>query len=315
MKCIDRSSQQTSEYALYLSCPEHTPAHRCVDGMVGVGHKQSFHGETVYAEMLIESEKILTSMKKVGWIDIQTDKVSMSTMVYTEDLEMFTSLTVEFSFDFAGNVEGAVHMVTYRDLTQDTASEFQGFLITTCVGAFISMVSLVAFLCLHPEKYNLGLMLYEIISRIVLLVYPLILLITWAQQVPMSHEYDLLLQTFLNNEGMDEAHLHHSVAEYFKVKSVIMAGASPCRGLCGALRAVSADGLGLQCASTGGHVNINGAEGFVQHDALLLCFRHPLLDAGVYGKLPLGRSHSHFWHLWQCMFGTSSHAFWRIHLC
>ena len=82
--------------------------------------------------------------------------------------EMFTSLTVEFSFDFAGNVEGAVHMVTYRDLTQDTASEFQGFLITTCVGAFISMVSLVAFLCLHPEKYNLGLMLYEIISRIVL---------------------------------------------------------------------------------------------------------------------------------------------------
>jgi hypothetical protein len=54
--------------------------------MVGVGHKQSFHGETVYAEMLIESEKILTSMKKVGWIDIQTDIVSMSTMVYTEDL-------------------------------------------------------------------------------------------------------------------------------------------------------------------------------------------------------------------------------------
>ena len=36
--------------------------------------------------MLIESEKILTSMKKVGWIDIQTDIVSMSTMVYTEDL-------------------------------------------------------------------------------------------------------------------------------------------------------------------------------------------------------------------------------------
>ena len=55
--------------------------------MVGVGHKQSFHGETVYAEMLIESDKVLTSMKKVGWIDIQTDKVSMSTMVYTEDLE------------------------------------------------------------------------------------------------------------------------------------------------------------------------------------------------------------------------------------
>ena len=226
LKCIDREAKQTSEYALYLDCPEHTPSHRCVDGQVGIGHKQSFHGESVYAEMLIESEKVLTSMEKVGWIDIQTDKVSVSTMVYTELLEMFTSLTVEFSFDYAGNVEGAVHMVTYRDLTRDTASEFQALLITTCVGAFISMMSLVIYLCLHPDKYNLGLMLYEIISRIVLLVYPLILLITWSQQVPMSHEYDLLLKTFLNNEGMDESHVQHSVAEYFKVKSVIYEEAS-----------------------------------------------------------------------------------------
>ena len=47
-----------------------------------------------------------TAMQKVGLIDIQTDTVSASTMVYTEGLEMFTSLTVEFSFDYAGNVEG-----------------------------------------------------------------------------------------------------------------------------------------------------------------------------------------------------------------
>eukprot|EP00438_Fugacium_kawagutii_P023655 Skav206419 [mRNA] locus=scaffold292:360054:374362:+ [translate_table: standard] len=59
LKCIDRSSQQTSDYALYMDCPEHTPSSK-----VGVGHKQSFHGDTVYAEMLIESEKVLTSMQK-----------------------------------------------------------------------------------------------------------------------------------------------------------------------------------------------------------------------------------------------------------
>lgn len=45
-------------------------------------------------------------MEKVGYIDIQTDTISASTMVYTELLEMFTALTVEFSFDYAGNVEG-----------------------------------------------------------------------------------------------------------------------------------------------------------------------------------------------------------------
>lgn len=221
LKCIDRNQQQTSEYALYLDCPDHTPSHRCVDGKVGIGTKQSFHGETVYAEMLIESSKLLTGMQKVGWIDIQTDRVCVSTMVYTEGVEMFTSLTVEFSFDEAGNVEGAVHMITYRDLTREAASDFAGCLITTCVGAFISIVSLVAYLCCHPEQYNLGLMLYEIISRLVLFIYPLILLISWTQQQLMSHEYDLLMQAFMHNEGMDAEHVKHSVAEYFKVKTVI----------------------------------------------------------------------------------------------
>ncbi len=216
LKCIDREQQQSSEYALYLDCPEHTPSSRCVDGKVGIGSKQTFHGDTVYAEMLIESSKLLTGMKKVGWIDIQTDRVCISTMVYTELVEMFTSLTVEFSFDKAGNVEGAVHMITYRDLTRSAATDFVACLITTCVGALISVTSLAVFLCCHPEKYNLGLMLYEIISRLVLLIYPLLLLITWTQQVPMSHEYDLLMQTFMNNEGMDAEHVKHSVAEYFK---------------------------------------------------------------------------------------------------
>lgn len=61
-------------------------------------------------------------------------------------------------------------------------------------------------------------MLYEIISRLVLLIYPLLLLITWTQQQPMSHEYDLLMQTFMNNEGMDAEHVKHSVAEYFKAR-------------------------------------------------------------------------------------------------
>ena len=28
---------------------------------------------------------------------------------------MFTSLTVSFDFDYAGNVEGSVSMVTYKD--------------------------------------------------------------------------------------------------------------------------------------------------------------------------------------------------------
>ena len=215
LTCIDRSNSQSSDYALYMDCPEHTPSDRCIDGRVGMTLKHSFHGDTVYPEMLIESEKLLTSMQKAGWIDIQTDTVSVSTMIYTELVEMFTSLTVEFSLDSAGNVEGSVRMVTYRDLTRTAASNFVGYLITTCVCAFIGIVSLIVYICHNPEKIKV--MPYEILSRLVLLIYPLVLLISWSQQALMSHEYELLIQSFLANEGMDEVHLQHSMAQYLKV--------------------------------------------------------------------------------------------------
>ena len=53
---------------------------------------------------------------------------------------------------------------------------------------------------------------------------PIDFVITWAQQVPMSHEYDLLLQTFLNNEGMDEAHLHHMASHGTTMLAILATG-------------------------------------------------------------------------------------------
>ena len=187
----------------------------------GSGTSRPFMGTPYMPEMLIESDKTLTGLEKVGWLDIQTDTVSVSTMVYTELLEMFTSVTVDFSFDYAGNVESSVHLVTYKDLIRTDADTFTACLTTTCVLAFFSMLSLTAFLCRHPEQYNLGLCLYEIIARLVFVVYPLVMLISWTQQQLMSHEYHLLLDAFLHNEGMDVEHITSSIAEYFEVKSVI----------------------------------------------------------------------------------------------
>jgi len=221
LTCVDRSSRYEGGYAMYVDCTDHTPSSHCIDGKVPITAKTTFHGEPVYARMLVESKRDLAAMQEVGWIDIQTEQVAISTVIYTEDLEMFTSLTVTFDFDFAGNVEGIVHMVTYKDLILTSAQNFVACLLTTCIGAGLSTIVLVVYFIRHRERCNWGLTCYEIFSRILLLVYPVILLISWSQQALMSHEFDLLLNTFISSDGVDEEHMNHNMQEYFKVKTQI----------------------------------------------------------------------------------------------
>jgi len=219
--CVDRTSAYEEDHAFYLDCTPHTPSTRCVDGKIPITAKTLFHGQAVYAKMLIESSRDLSAMKEVGWIDSQTEHIAVSTVIYTEDLEMFTSLTVSFDFDYAGNVEGSVSMVTYKDVILTSAQNFVACLLTTCIGAFFSATASTVHLLRHREQCNWGLTCYEIFSRILLLVYPTILLISWSQQILMSHEFDLLLDTFISSDGVDESHLNHNMQEYFKVKTVI----------------------------------------------------------------------------------------------
>ncbi|CAE7942203.1 pkd2, partial [Symbiodinium sp. KB8] len=219
--CVDRLKQYDEEYAIYLECPTNMPSMRCADGRVGLTSKQTFHGTSVYPTMLIESARDLQAMQKVGWIDVQTEKVAISTMIYTENIEMFTSLTVEFAFDYAGNIAGSVQMISYRDLVHSASDSFFALLLTTCIAASLSVVSLTVHLIRHPETCSWGLVIFEIFSRALFLVYPSILLVTWTQQAYMSHEFESLLQTFLNSHGLNEEHLTKSLAKYFEVKTEV----------------------------------------------------------------------------------------------
>ncbi|CAE7233740.1 PKD2L1 [Symbiodinium sp. CCMP2592] len=219
--CVDRLKKYEEDYAFYLECPTNMPPARCADGRVGLTAKQSFHGTSVYPTMLIESARDLEAMQKVGWIDVQTEKVAISTMIYTENIEMFTSLTVEFAFDYAGNIAGSVQMISYRDLVHSASDSFFALLLTTCIAASLSVVSLTVYLIRHPETCNWGLVIFEIFSRALFLIYPSILLVTWTQQAYMSHEFESLLQTFLNSHGLNEEHLTKSLAKYFEGKTEV----------------------------------------------------------------------------------------------
>eukprot|EP00931_Biecheleriopsis_adriatica_P027109 TRINITY_DN16357_c0_g1_i4.p1 TRINITY_DN16357_c0_g1~~TRINITY_DN16357_c0_g1_i4.p1 ORF type:complete len:854 (+),score=141.78 TRINITY_DN16357_c0_g1_i4:42-2603(+) len=220
LTCVDRTKKQKSSHALELDCPEHTPADRCVDGKVQITPSVQFRGATIYPEMLIEPRRDLEAMEFVEWIGVETDKVSISTLVYTEQVEIFTSLTVEFSLDVAGNIDSKVKFLSYRDLTQDAKDTFIACLLVTSVMAFVGVVIMIVFLVRHsPGNWKLA--LYELFSRALLCVYPICLLISWSQQEAMSHEYDKILNSFLTSESLSTSTKQETMSEYFKVKAEI----------------------------------------------------------------------------------------------
>ncbi|OLP89606.1 hypothetical protein AK812_SmicGene28924 [Symbiodinium microadriaticum] len=165
--CVDRLKQYDEEYAIYLECPTNMPSMRCADGR--------------YPTMLIESARDLQAMQKVVSGERPCPSVFMvppgdvpakGTMIYTENIEMFTSLTVEFAFDYAGNIAGSVQMISYRDLVHSA-----------------SVVSL------HTKSGPIspgGITDLFLIQRCTM------------PQAYMSHEFESLLQTFLNSHGLNE---------------------------------------------------------------------------------------------------------------
>eukprot|EP00928_Gymnodinium_smaydae_P025290 TRINITY_DN20198_c0_g2_i1.p1 TRINITY_DN20198_c0_g2~~TRINITY_DN20198_c0_g2_i1.p1 ORF type:complete len:863 (-),score=95.27 TRINITY_DN20198_c0_g2_i1:374-2905(-) len=221
LTCVDRSKKLKSSHAIMLDCPPDTPSTKCINGKVQITPTVDFHGETVYGKILIEPHRDIVAMELVEWIDVQTDVVSLSTLIYTEDVEIFTSLTVNFEFDLAGNVQPSINMISYKDLVGDSAVRFATYLIITCFFAFVSLCVLTLRFIRNPSECNWGLAAYDMFSRICLCVYPLILLVTWTKQELMSHEYDLLLHSFLDSEGIDEAHMQETLASYFEVKGHI----------------------------------------------------------------------------------------------
>jgi len=221
LTCIDRKSRQESDYAIELDCTPDTPALLCVDGKVRITQKHTYHGDVIYPKLLIEPQVDIGRMRAVEWVDLQTDVVSLSTVVYTEGVEIFTSCTVSFTMDEAGNVDGSYQLISYRDLVGSSRSLFLGCLSTCIVFSFFGVVCSSYYLIRYPRRPHRGSALYELFSRALLFLYPLILLIQWSAQIPMSEEFDHLLHSFLDMPGISEQELEDSVQKYFDTKTII----------------------------------------------------------------------------------------------
>lgn len=225
LSCVDRTKHSDKQYAFDLECPADGPASLC-DNSSGtpkmhVTQKNTFHGETIYARILVEPHTEILSMEAAEWIDLQTDKVALSTMVYTEGSEIFTSITVTFTLDGAGNIDGSFDMISYRDMIKGARDTFIACLVLCSIFALVGMVLSLVFMFRNLDECKWGLKLYELFSRTLLFVYPLALLITWGWQVPMSEEYDHLLHTFLDLQSSAPEDLESTAQAYFDAKTLI----------------------------------------------------------------------------------------------
>mmetsp|Transcript_2098 Transcript_2098/g.5131 ORF Transcript_2098/g.5131 Transcript_2098/m.5131 type:complete len:847 (-) Transcript_2098:33-2573(-) len=206
LTCIDREKHSDDPYAHVLPCPvgaptEFDPHGFCDNGFYYDTPKASFHGMTVYPDYLVYPEETLSKMKAVEWIDLLTDTVTVSTMVYTQGVEIFTSVSVNFKIDLAGNIHAQPHVVSYRDLIGKSRSTFIVCLVLCMVCGLIGVIISVRQLVLHPSECHWGSEIFQLLCWAIFVLYPAALLFSWSRQLPMADEYMTILNTVLSFPG------------------------------------------------------------------------------------------------------------------
>eukprot|EP00429_Kryptoperidinium_foliaceum_P065095 CAMPEP_0176071528 /NCGR_PEP_ID=MMETSP0120_2-20121206/35726_1 /TAXON_ID=160619 /ORGANISM="Kryptoperidinium foliaceum, Strain CCMP 1326" /LENGTH=938 /DNA_ID=CAMNT_0017405185 /DNA_START=33 /DNA_END=2849 /DNA_ORIENTATION=- len=221
LTCIDRTKHLESEYAFELECPKvGAPEKFCQGGVMKDTKIHYYHGEPVYAKFLTEPTKNINAMREVGWVDLQTEQVVVSTLVYTEGVEIFTSISAVFKMDPAGNIVAHNSMISYTDLTRSQRTVFIVLMVIVCVGSFGGVV-INGWQLWKSRSCKWGLQAYELFSRSVMCVYALVLLLTWMKQVPMAEEYDSLLRSVLDMNGHGPEEFEELVQTYFDGKTMV----------------------------------------------------------------------------------------------
>ncbi|CAE8612613.1 unnamed protein product [Polarella glacialis] len=221
LTCINRRKHQETEFAFELTCPPGTVNPKCVNGKMQRTSRFEFHNQGIYAEMIPNPKHDIEALKTMNWLDLQSDEVVASTMIYTEGAEVFTTLSVHFQINRAGEVVGTFKLMSYKDLIHQDQAFFVACMATTCV---LSLVT--AAMTLFQVRRDLRLQggsvckakAYEITCGTALAVYCIILLVSWSWQVPMSVEFLKTLHSFLDLRSTDTEHRNQAMQTFFNTK-------------------------------------------------------------------------------------------------
>jgi hypothetical protein len=220
LRCVDREAASNSDWAHEsIDCPKGY----CEDDKFKDTPKNEFHGMTVYPKMLIEPHKDVMGMRNIEWLDGQTSMVAFSTMIYTEDLEIFTSVTIEFNVDNVGKITASKKLQSYKEFHSDAKDKF--VIEILIVLAFSGIGILHSVYCLVISKRNREFAnFYELLSRATLFGFTMYFWLAWQKLKPMHDEFDELLHSFLDVNGAPETlmeELAKTSQKFFEVKTHI----------------------------------------------------------------------------------------------
>eukprot|EP00927_Polykrikos_kofoidii_P082311 TRINITY_DN8153_c0_g1_i1.p1 TRINITY_DN8153_c0_g1~~TRINITY_DN8153_c0_g1_i1.p1 ORF type:complete len:1222 (-),score=229.65 TRINITY_DN8153_c0_g1_i1:120-3785(-) len=217
-QCVDRDSTFEGDYAFELECPEGAP---CRDGKWKSSPKADFHGMTVYPRILLTPSSDLHSMRDMQWLDMQTKTLTLKTVLYSSEVEVFTSLAVTFTIDKAGNIDSSYDVKNFTDLHGETKSRFVTCLVLCLIGSLFAAIWSAWCIYNADEEFKWGEEIYQLVSRFVLFIYSLVFVIDWAVQAKMPYEYEHLLQEFLSLDPLDQAGSSKVINAFFATQTHI----------------------------------------------------------------------------------------------
>lgn len=150
--------------------------------------------------MMLQPDVDLARMQQLGWFDSFTDKATLSALVYTEGIEMFTLLSVEFVFDPAGNVESNIRTWSWKDLIgvdKDTLL-IREILLLVFAGLGLAHT---ARLIQTTQGTASNFRYFELFTRGLLFAISFAVVIWRSGQNEMGDAFEEALQAFLSVEG------------------------------------------------------------------------------------------------------------------
>lgn len=180
--CPDRDTELKDEFAINQeNCTV------CPDEMFNFSRKLNRDGKTLYP-MLLESSTTIQKLQEVQWLDAQTDVVTVSTLAYTEGLEIFTGVTIEFQFDEVGSIKPKIKLLSRKELIGSDRGWFLGSAIVAIVfGMFAIGIRLLNLL--DPTGVN-PVSCFELLSQFAVTVVCSALVVSWLSEIDIHPSYE-----------------------------------------------------------------------------------------------------------------------------
>lgn len=216
--CTDPDKIRDDEYAMNIECDPDMYSMYCADGNVAYSAKSQYKGTVIYPRMIAESVRDVETMRLTGWIDGQTSSVSVSSIIYTSEADLYTSVVVDFVFDSSGKVDISRQIKSIPDLHGTRASRFVGTLLVAIAAQLTAAILAVRGMYLDTV-FSRFFHAVEVFATLCLLLFAAGLVVIFFL-LPDIQEIVLGLSLgFLTVNAQDEASFREAIDTYFATKA------------------------------------------------------------------------------------------------